>query len=58
MSREEQGYDWGFRVGTFDKCNGRPERDFGGIDLDDDYNHGYANGYVDGWVTNEVRICA
>lgn len=43
-------YDYGFRRGTFDKCNGQPPRDvegWGDIAVD---------GYNDGYNNNNVRI--
>ncbi len=52
---EFEGYDFGARAGMFDKCNGKPERDFSNIPYTP-YNRGYIDGYLDAYVTNEVRI--
>ena len=43
-------YDHGFRLGTFDKCNGRtaPRVEESG-DI-------FSTGYYDGWLGNEAKI--
>ena len=53
-TEEEQGYNVGFVVGTFDKCNGREARDFRNVEVTD-YNAGYVDGYLDGYCSNEVN---
>ena len=45
-------YDFGWRRGVFDKCNGRPHYDFANVAEFD----GWRIGYEDAWQANEVRI--
>ena len=53
--KKRRGYDNGFRMGTFDRCNGKPPRDLTKI-ADTKYNRAYSNGYLDGYVTNESEV--
>jgi hypothetical protein len=53
-ANEFVGYDAGWRLGTFDKCNGRGE-----MSLDfpkTPFNVGFTEGYIDAYSTNERRI--
>jgi hypothetical protein len=52
---EFSGYDHGARAGMFDKCNGKPRRDFTGVNMDG-YAVGYLDGYNDAYNANEVKI--
>ncbi len=55
QGKKRAGYDNGFRMGTFDKCNGREARSLDNV-ADTKYNRAYRSGYLDGFVTNEVRL--
>jgi len=55
QSKKKQGYDNGFRMGTFDKCNGKASRNLDGI-ANTKYNRGYIKGYLDGYCSNDSEI--
>lgn len=48
-------YDNGWRMGTFDKCNGFARRRFDNVEMTS-YNVIYLDGYNDAYNSNEVRI--
>lgn len=54
-ANEFDGYDAGWRLGTFDKCNGKPR-----MNADDfpasEFNTGFFAGYDDAYNANERRI--
>lgn len=52
MENDFNAYDHGFRLGTFDRCNGRTNRLLNGIDEADLFESGYA----DGFATNENQF--
>jgi hypothetical protein len=54
-ANEFTGYDAGYRLGTFDKCNGKPAIDMA-IYPATPFNIGFGEGYVDAYVTNERMI--
>ena len=55
VGKKREGYDNGFRKGTFDKCNGKPAASLDGI-ADTKYNRGYCSGYLDGYCSNDVEM--
>lgn len=54
-SQKRQGYNNGYRKGTFDKCNGNPARNLDGI-ANTKYNRGYIKGYLDGYCSNDSEF--
>lgn len=52
---QDDGYDNGWRRGTFDKCNGLDEKVFDEIEFSE-YNIGYVMGYQDAFDTNERKV--
>jgi hypothetical protein len=48
---EFDAYDYGYRHGVFDKCNGEPRREFAASD-----DEIWIGGYNDGFDGNEVQI--
>ena len=49
------GYDNGYRMGVFDKCNGKPTRALDGIP-NTKYNKGYRKGYLDAYCSHDVEV--
>ncbi len=50
MAEDFDEYDVGFRLGTFDRCNGR---DFPRVEEDGSI---FAGGYYDAWASNDNQI--
>lgn len=46
-----ENYDFGFRRGVFDKCNGKPMADVSNLE------EIWRDGYLDGYEGNEVVLC-
>lgn len=56
-ANEFTGYDAGWRLGTFDKCNGKPDlRATQGDFPESPYNVGFFDGYGDAFDSNERKI--
>ena len=55
QSKKRAGYDNGYRMGVFDKANGKLPRALDGI-ANTKYNRGYRSGYLDGYRSTDVEI--
>jgi hypothetical protein len=58
MIEYEVGYDWGWRYGTFDKCNGKAYTKRWAANDDEAFTSGFISGYQDAYDSNDVRIAA
>jgi hypothetical protein len=55
MDETFEGYDQGWRLGTFDKCNNVARRVWENL-ADTTFNELFLDGYNEAYDSNEVRI--